>query len=174
MKLDIRLEQETNKQMELFLSEISTKTDSFMLNLNNYIVRQSAMGLTDEQIVANLEAQLTGEVGVFSAFKNDIGRVFSSSVVQASRGFFNLNITDKKGAQDIREWVTVYSGNPSTKHCDECLARHEKALPMEQWEELGTPDNPFFDVHIAYGVPCHCILLPREMFTEDLKEPIEI
>ena len=175
MKLSIKLDNETNKQIELFASEIGTAVDGFLGNLTNYVQRQAAMGLTDEQIIKNLEDQINAEVGVFSGLKRDISNIFGSSVVQTSRGFFNANVSDKETDKDMRQWITVYSGNPSTKNCDECLKRHMDVKSLTEWEQIGTPDNPFFDVHIAYGVPCHCVLMPTEIsrFSSNLVEPIQ-
>lgn len=167
---------EVNKQMDIFSSGVEASAQSFIVDINEYVKRQSAIGVSSDQIVANLQTQMDQGVGVFEALKNSVVRVFQTSVMSMTAGTFNAAVTDDEKAQDMREWITVYSGNPSTKHCDTCLERNHETMSLSEWEQIGTPDNPFFDVHLSFGVPCYCILKPTSMQDVGglLKEAIEI
>jgi hypothetical protein len=45
---------------------------------------------------------------------------------------------------------------------------------MAEWEQIGTPANPFFDVHLSYGTPCYCILTPVSMGLAKKVSPVAI
>lgn len=174
--MSVEENKELRKQAELFVDSIQTKTNSFILDLSNYANKQAAMGLSDQQIINNLQEQIATETGLFKVLKDEISKIMGQSVSMVSGGVFNTYITSKNKGKDLREWITVYSGNESTKHCETCLERHKDVKTLEEWQQIGTPDNPFFDVHLAFGVPCYCLLMPIEIssMAEDLLEPITI
>lgn len=174
-KLSLSFDDEIQKIMLVFNSEVGRETDTLMRDIAGYIDRQAAYGVSEEQIINNLETQMATETGIFANFNKGIERIFVSSVMTSSRGGFNIATADKRPALDMRQWITVYSGNESTKNCDTCLDRHMDVKSLEEWTQIGTPDNPFFDVHLSYGVPCHCILMPHEIskYADELIEPIQ-
>lgn len=171
-----KLQIEIDKQSDLFVRSVDSSVKGFLINIENYINKQSALGLTDDQIVQNLEEQIASETGIFQVLKDEVSKIFSQSVSMVSNGVFNASVTDKKADKDMREWITVFSGNESTKHCDTCLERHKDVKSLRDWQQIGTPDNPFFDVHLSYNVPCYCLLIPIDIskYANDLLEPVTI
>ena len=170
------LNDELNKQAELFVDAVKTKANTFLVEVANFANKQAAMGVTDEQIVANLQEQIETKTGVFKVLQDEVSKIMGQSVSMVSGGVFNTAVANKNRGRDLREWITVYSGNESTKHCDTCLDRHKDVKTLIEWQQIGTPDNPFFDVHLSYGVPCYCILLPIDISSavDDLLEPIQL
>lgn len=170
------LNDELDKQAQLFVTSVKTKANTFILEVASYAQKQAAMGLTDEQIMNNLQDQIETKTGVFKVLQDEVSKIMGQSVSMVSGGVFNTTIATKNRGRDLREWITVYSGNESTKHCDTCLERHKDVKSLAEWQAIGTPDNPFFDVHLAYGVPCYCLMIPIDISSqaEDLLEPITI
>ena len=171
-----KLQLEFDRQSELFTRSVDASIKGFLINVENYVNKQAILGLTDEQIVQNLEEQIASETGIFQVLKDEVGKIFSQSVSMVSGGVFNATIANKPQKNDMREWITVFSGNESSKHCDTCLERHKDVKSLAEWKQIGTPDNPFFDVHLSFNVPCYCLLVPIEISSKagDLLEPITL
>lgn len=170
------LNDELDKQAQLFVDAVRTKANTFLVEVANYANKQAAMGLTDEQIIDNLQQQIETEAGVFKVLQDEVSKIMGQSVSMVSGGVFNTAIAKNTRGRDLREWITVYSGNESTKHCDTCLERHKDVKTLAEWQAIGTPDNPFFDVHLSYGVPCYCLMIPIDISSQatDLLEPITL
>lgn len=167
---------ELSKQINLFNEATATHTSRFTLQLANYINKQAALGISDEQIIKNLQEQIDAESGIVKTLIDDVSKVFGQSVSMISNGVFNTLVSEQKRDKDLREWITVYAGNESVKHCTTCLDRHKDVKTLAEWQQIGTPDNPFYDVHLSYGTPCYCLLVPIDISskTSDLLEPIDI
>jgi len=132
---------------------VETAAKRTQATIDDYILQQQTMGVTDEEILNNLNDDLkTDRLGLFKGFKNEVRDTVIGGLNQAS-SLGQFAEMSKQGMNSQYRWVAV--GDKSS--CDDCLQRHNRIETLEVWEAIGLPASGFS----VCNERCRCILEPE-------------
>jgi hypothetical protein len=137
--------------MEIFLVSKATKTG---ITLEEYIHTRQLLGASDESIEADLLKDLEEGGRIFGDFRNSI-RATSNGIINRAR---DVSIFADIGIDTKYRWVAVLVNT-----CPDCLERHNKTKPWEEWEAEGLPRTG----QTVCKENCRCVLLPSSTLEID-------
>jgi hypothetical protein len=134
-------------------SGVETASKRTALTIEDYIIQQRQMGVSDEVILQNLNDDLrTDRFGFFKSYKGELRDTVTGGLHQASSlGQFTQYA--KRGMQKMFRWVAV--GDEHS--CRDCEDRQGQVEDLETWELIGLPASGFS----VCNERCRCILEPE-------------
>ena len=133
-------------------SSVETASKRTALTIEDYIIQQRQMGVSDEVILQNLNDDLkTDRFGFFKAYKGELRDTVTGGLHQASSlGQFTQYA--KSGMTEIYRWVAV----GDERSCGDCENRNGQEEDLETWELIGLPASGFS----VCNERCRCIIEP--------------
>jgi hypothetical protein len=158
---------------DTFRKLLAKDRESFTARLSGFVERQRAGGVTDENILAAMQADFEGDGPVFGAFKNSVARQAEHFLNAAANQEVKTVLLDEFGDFDKLKarWVAMMVNT-----CSDCVDLHGQVKTYAEWQAEGEPNVR--NTPCTYRSVCHCELIPEDTITEAdakaLEKPIEL
>ena len=142
--------------------------DVLLLNVRKFV--QENPGLTEAQIIAQLEDHKKNLSGVFGNLKKDLTDSFNAKTYRVEQDIFFGDVKDNTTINEAGVWVWVAVLSNS---CRTCIRLHGMRKTMANWRATGgTPRNR----DTLCKPRCKCVLQPTEIMPsrDEMLKPIQV
>jgi len=137
----------------VFAKRAGTIYDTFQANLEDYILRQRALGVSREEIVRRLIADANNGQHIFRELAGDIEKELDISLFQG----FQASSNPPDGSGALYHWEL----DDSAEHCDSCLYQASRGdLTIDQFP---IPSNQETHGETNCETYCKCTLVRTEV-----------
>lgn len=138
-----------NKELTTLDIVLTAKISRTAITLEEFIQMRLSQGAAMKAIRADLLADLESGGRIFGEFVNALKPTFAGSTSR----FRDAGELAELGIAEKYRWVAVLVNT-----CPDCLERHNKAKPWEDWETDGLPRTGA----TVCKENCKCVLIPAE------------
>lgn len=128
VKLSTKVEQGLFK---VYVEKMDNVYTHFTDNLRTHLLKQRALGISDNEIIKGLQADQENGQGLFKKLAGDI----ESNIDETSFGLFGSFSNNWNDTVNLYDWIL----DPSAEHCDSCLFQAGRgSLPINEFPIPGT------------------------------------